>query len=289
MTGYDHLWIVGDNFVARSFRQFFLENRNFYTNQEYETSGHCNSRYTCNITNILVRMSTALISAINKHHRLPKYMVIIMDNDLTEFIKFRGNGIAKLIGLYLNSMIKDVEETIRDKKMQLPNKAVRVNYPLIYWVAAPTHMLFKDNEVRTRYNLCLESIIKSTEGMRVMKMKEYWFYDDVELVDNLGGMTTVGLSRYWQSIDASIKFNIAKNEAATYRKCRVQVTPQSQKKKEGKRTPRRRSRSPGSKDQVEEFFKKRRYNDRNHWDRNNVDSGGRREPQFLLPKPSGRK
>ena len=288
VSGYDELWILGDNFGARSFRQFFMENQEFFTPQHFETSGHCNSRYTCNITNILVRLSSAFIKAVTSLHKLPKYIVVIIDTDLIDFIKFKTQDEAKLIGLYLNAIVKDIEETIRDRKTQLPKKAVRDKYPLIYWVAVPVHDRFSNNDLRRKFNLCLETIIRITDNMRIIRMKEHWVSDNNELVDQKGGLTTLGLAKYWQSVDASIKFNVTRNELASARKFK-QVNKPAQPSMNPPSEPnplgRRLETISDHMDLMEEIFARRRMNDKHHWDRRNVQQGSNKQAKFILPKP----
>ena len=62
-------------------------------------------------------------------------------------------------------------------------------------------------------------------------MKEIWSYDDNDIVDHKGRFTTLGLDRYWQSIDAAVKYNAVKREQFLSRKGTYKnEKPQSNKK-----------------------------------------------------------
>ena len=43
-------------------------------------------------------------------------------------------------------------------------------------------------------------------------MKEVWDYENLELVDEDGRITDIGLDTYWLSVDAAVKFNAKKRE-----------------------------------------------------------------------------
>ena len=222
--------------------------------------------------------------------KLPKYLVIILDIDVVQFLKYEGEWTSKLIGKYLNSMVKDIEETIRDRKAQLPNKAKRLGYPLVYWVTAPCHVNFKDNHLRTRFNLCLESIIKNIDGMRMMRMKEIWDFSDDELVDNKGELTLIGLTKYWQSINATIQFNVQRNELAQHRK-KLMETPTTGEKLKRKSATKKKwddNVDPYSQNKVEEMFKRRRRQEEDYQDLSNKRVSKQlfsRKNKFILPRP----
>ena len=54
---------------------------------------------------------------------------------------------------------------------------------MIYWVVAPHNKNFYDNSVRTKFNNCLDSVIKLFPGqMRVVEIKEIWEFKNNHLV-----------------------------------------------------------------------------------------------------------
>ena len=95
---------------------------------------------------------------------------------------------------------------IEERKKQLPFKALKSAYPNIFRCAVPHHKNFRDPALRTKFNICLISIIKMTPNMRIIKLKEIWDYADTTLVSN-GKITPEGEIAYWRSISASVKFN----------------------------------------------------------------------------------
>ena len=150
------------------------------------------------------------MAALNKHWKLPKYIAIVLDDDIINYVKFRGCGSAQMYGELLERLVQDINEHIRIRLTQLPKKAVKKDYPHIYWVALPQHQNL-DNETRSKFNNTLESILKLYPSMRLAKIKDNWQTRDPDLVFN-EKLTATGVMMYWRAIDASLKFNIQKRE-----------------------------------------------------------------------------
>ena len=171
-----------------------------------------------------IRFISALAKAINERVKFPKYIVVVLNNDIAEYARFDGQGVSGLLGKYIESIAKEMTEVIQFRKGQLPYKAVKNSYPLIYWVPAPQHKLLRDNMMRAKLNLCLESTMKTHDDMRVNKIKEIWDYEDPSLItENRAELSPEGIKKYWMAIDASIRFNVKKNEAFMTRNCRANL------------------------------------------------------------------
>ena len=179
----------------------------------FEVTAFCNSRFDSNEKNILIRMQNALITAMETQVKLPKYIVVVLNDDLIEFARFTGQGVSGIYGKYLTTLAASLKKLILERKTQLPIKAKRENYPLMYWVQAPVHRHLKHLQMRTKFNLCLESVIKNMQEMRTIKLKEVWKYNDSKLVCG-GELSVEGLSCFWRAIDASVRFNVKKNESS---------------------------------------------------------------------------
>ena len=272
MTGYHELWLLGDNFMAKSFREHFKKpSDNFFMKENFEVFPCCSSRYSSNNTNMLSRIVNSLAKDLNDSTKLPKYIVIVLDNDLIEYLAYADYGIASIFGEWIEFLADTCNDMVQTRKSQLPKKAILHDaYPCIYWVTAPHHMYFKDNQSRTKLNSCLESVIKTKKNMRLVKMKEIWNYKDMNLVDwPSGRISFAGLSAYWLSVDAAVRYNINKHEQFL--------------KKQGQHgTGARRAEESEEpvKDKMKDFFKRNKGIDKYHWSRDQ-NRGGHK-----LPNPS---
>ena len=217
IKGYNDLWFLGDNFMATTYRNNYKKatGHTFFTKENYEVTPFCNSRFNSNDRKMLSRFRNTLATVINDKGKLLKYLICVMDADLVEFLNFHNCGIASIIGNWLEWIMAEMKAMITTRKEKLPPKAVKADYPQIYWVAAPLHMNFTDDETnaRRKLNLCMQSIMKQEQNMRVIQLKEYWDSENLDLVNvRRSAFTDTGLLTYWRSIDASVRFNVCKHE-----------------------------------------------------------------------------
>ena len=49
-----------------------------------------------------VRIQNAIALGLNRHQKLPKYMVVLLDADIIEKMKYSAAGIASLYGKWLS-------------------------------------------------------------------------------------------------------------------------------------------------------------------------------------------
>ena len=183
--------------------------KDLYIKANFEVSVFCKSRHDSKDTNMLSRLRSTIARAINDKIRLPKYILLVLDDDLVDHL---GVPIHKLLGTWIEWLANTFKEMFTNRKEVLPNKAIKKGYPLLYWVAPPHHKNFDNNRDRTVLTTCMETVFKVFDEIRIIRMKEIWDYEDDDLINLKGRFTTLGLDRYWQSIDASIKFNIQKRE-----------------------------------------------------------------------------
>ena len=84
------------------------------------------------------------MNALNsrKDGLLPKYIVIVLDDDLITHLNFNEeDGTATLLGSWIEWLAKELESLLQERWKQLPEKSKRL-LPFIYWVNAPTHSFF---------------------------------------------------------------------------------------------------------------------------------------------------
>ena len=215
------LWILGDNFTSRSYRTHFKLNNpsdyKHYIKEWYDYSAYCNSRFTSSYENMLSHIQNALAAGlnnkINKNKPLPKYILVVLDDDLITFLNLNDSGVATLQGTWVEWLVKEFNSLIDGRMSQLPKK-VKKHEVFFYWISAPTHSLFsKDrNALRIKFNLSLESVIRHQPNMRIIRLKELWDPKNMKLVVH-DKLTDLGLTVYWNSIDAAFRFNETRREA----------------------------------------------------------------------------
>ena len=124
--------------------------------------------------------------------------------------------------------------------------------PQLYWVTAANHKNFSDEDysMRDKFNTCLDTVVKLYDNMCMVKLREYWFFHNDELV-TYNSMTRQGISAYWKSIDAAVAFNIRKNQE-------FQVRRAFQGLRNKRETPNRASQGQGQGQDARIFIKRKK-------------------------------
>ena len=184
----------------------------YHTKENFEIAAFCQSKYENAETNMLSRLRNSLITGINEKTKLPRFIVVVLDNDLIEYIEYAGQGASTLLGNCVEWICEQFVEVIGIAKDALPQKAKKAGYPQIYWVAPPYHKNFMNNKARSKLTNVLETAFKLFTDIRVIRMKESWNSQDSNLVNEYGQFTEDGWITYWKSIDKAIKFNAKKRD-----------------------------------------------------------------------------
>ena len=255
-----------------------MKKENYFCEQGFEVSEHAGSRFASSNTNILSRIRNSLVNGLNKSetHWLPDFLAVVLDDDFIKYLDYNRRGISTLYGTWLEWLIKKVDEAMKEKLDILPEKAKSTYF--IYWVLAPTHVAFgEDNIRRIRFNQCLSSIVKLyPETMRVVRLFEFWDENESNLVVN-GSYTDKGFETFWKSFDATMKFNINKREVFLAREKQMSLKRKFIEAEE-------QMASCSKKDNMKTFFKKHK-NDKFHWRKG---AGEEEQHRFWLPRPPRR-
>ena len=276
VKGIDKLWFVGDDWMSETYRPYFKKSKAvFHCKQMFEISKFCNTRLNSNNRNVVSRILNTFISAINEVGVFPKFIVFVLDDELITAIDYDGYGVSTMFGSLLEWLIKKVNATIDKLKKKLPAKLIKEDFPQIYWSPALMHKRFgdKNNTLRHKYNLCLDSIIKLYPNMRVIRYKNFWAFSDDTLMHENGQFSATGKSIFWKSIDDSLKFNVEKKEEYLARALLAQKKQKSDMSCQQRLDQKKLLEEED--DPVEQFFHRRRQAQHRCKNGNN----------FMLPRP----
>ena len=259
------LWFIGDNFVAKSFRTHYKkQNLDYYIKENYDFTAYCNSKFLSSNENMLGRLENCFTAALNQTKRntiQPDYVLIILGDDLISFLRLNScNGLATLQGTWVQWLAENFADAIKVRNEQLVSKCRKDTF--FYWVSAPTHSCFSKerNNLRIKFNLSLESVIKSMPNMRVIRIKDMWNSKDTGLVVH-DRITEEGMTSYWKAIDASFKFNVQRQKIFLAKKMSRDRSDNSNVKKETRdldRTLQNNCFSQRNDDLMEDFFRRNR-------------------------------
>ena len=138
---------------------------------------------------------------------------MVVDDDIITSIPgkntYDGDILGKQYQRVMNGLIKMLTRSLDTFKDLLPQRAKRDHLPHILWIAPPTHKYFSEgnNEKRGRFTSALATVISLHQNMSMLKLVKHWNHDDGNLfLQEQYRYTAEGLTKYWLSVDASIKF-----------------------------------------------------------------------------------
>ena len=202
------MWMLGDKFLTRSYRDYVKKDgQDMFMNQYFDTTPLCSSRFESNNTNMISRIEGLFAKGLNRMKKLPKYVIIILDDDLIQFLGYDNQGLSGILGSWIECLIKTLDDMVTERKENLPKKVLNEDYPMIYWVTCPHHKFYKNNHAHTKFNACLEVAMKLKNNMRVIKMKTWEFENNHLLYESTGAITSYGLNKYWRAVDAAFQYN----------------------------------------------------------------------------------
>ena len=105
-----------------------------YIKKYFEYTAYCKSRFDSVNTNMLTRLQSALAMGLNssKHGTFPKYIVVLLDNDLISHLNCKSSdGVDVLYGSWITWLIAQFESLIKVRSNQLPVKTKKIT-PFFY-------------------------------------------------------------------------------------------------------------------------------------------------------------
>ena len=205
-SAYETAWIIGDSFLASTYQKGFKnQDGNYYIKESYGLHAFHNDQHLDK--NLLSRVRNVLVAGFNKLEKLPKFIIVAMDNDILNFIDNEDYGVSCEIGKLMDSLVDNLNLVLTTRKSQLPRKSLKETH--FIWVGSPLHPLFEDNALRVKLNACMESIIPKYRNMSFLFPRKGWSLDNSRIYLN-GSFTAEGCRMYWKSVDAAVKFWLMK-------------------------------------------------------------------------------
>ena len=199
------MWVIGDDFMAKSFAQYFQNaygdnGKVGYIRAHYDVTGYCQGKTKAINNNVLSRLRNALVMAINKEMLLPKAILVVLENDILNAANHYNLGISLLCGKLLEWLANQFHRIITLHKERLPSKCRKFKYPGILWVTEPKHLNLPNiKEFRDKFNTSLTSICSLYREMMVIDLK--WDTTDKSLVSSNGKYTATGMAVFWMKIN----------------------------------------------------------------------------------------
>ena len=146
------MWIVGEEFVLRSFTEHYKltasKNKPYegrYIFEHFEVMEYSTTHYSSSIHNILSRLLLLVKKAIEENKYLPKVIVIVQDDDVIKQLNIKKPS-KEALSIPINYMLEELNRMIIDYKDKLEIKAKREFFPQVVWIAPPENRNFHNNQ-----------------------------------------------------------------------------------------------------------------------------------------------
>ena len=218
VAGYDRCWIFGDEFGSRSFNQYFFTRKstdfNSYMKANFDVSGYFNN-FMADNPSLLARFSNLMATGINESKQaskilpLPKLIIMVPDDDLINLLSKADTSFEfqKNMSHLINFIMTNFERYIATFKETLPAKCIKMDYPHMLWIQAPAHDSFHNNDLRYKFNMCLEDLVKSHTNTTTLALKKIWDSSDMNLFHaETHRFTVAGYKAYWEAVDKTVRY-----------------------------------------------------------------------------------
>ena len=163
---------------------------------------------TVSITAPSGRIRNSFLKAINEQAMLPKFIVVILDDDLTVSLDHYQDPYY-IIHQVTGWLMREFERSIEAYKDMIPQKVKRTKFPQFIWISPPSHKHFGriNNGLRNIQSICLEELVTTHNNMTSLKLIKFWDPEDGNLfLKNEYRFTNEGLNRYWEAVDSAVHY-----------------------------------------------------------------------------------
>ena len=191
-----------------------LNNRNQPYMQEYY---NCRGIFQTSFANsgMLSRVHNALIAEMNKKENnqlipLPKYLMIMLDVDLVNNIKFYDFGARNILTKCTKWLKRNINASLatrkEDLKVKRPGALMNAETPIIIWILAlPRPPNSKRKEIFAlvkKFNDIFNSICDEQSNAIQITLATV---NEANYFDCEGRLTAVGKEQFWKELDTQIK------------------------------------------------------------------------------------
>ena len=215
--GYDELWILGDSFVQES--SSFLHRymgigcnkpespETSYIAQHLGVKLFANSANVSHMRSTLGRIRNIFTTALQPQNsdKLPKYILLVIENDLIRCVNFNKPGVSEIYGRILHWLASEIHEIIGTRRDALPQRAKKFGYPMVFWISLPYHQNFVNRVNRHKFNQAMDTVTALYPEMKSLHIRRIWSNVDTS-VSRIGLITTDGIKKYWRGMDKALQF-----------------------------------------------------------------------------------
>ena len=175
--------------------------------EKFNVSSFFNDRFDGINLNVVSRLCNTLIRGIGKQAILPKFILVIPDDDIIHAVKYCGFRFSEAIGKLIHYIMSEHNKIIEIQKDFLPKNSQCHGVLQFIWIKPPLHVNFPNNAARAKFNAALDSMAQHNNNVQVLELKKGWDHDDQNLfIYESGRFMMAGYGAYWLAVDKTGKF-----------------------------------------------------------------------------------
>ena len=177
--------------------------------EQFEIVGSMNDKGSSIDQNTVSHFRNNLAGIIGDQAVLPKFILIVPDNDIIRYFWYREHDTQEGYARLLKWLMSQYDLMILSQKERLPQKAKRAAEPVFIWIEPPLHdsIWSKENDLRSQFGRALASVASLHENTHALKLKKGWDESDRSLYNrDECRFTAAGLISYWKAVDKTMKY-----------------------------------------------------------------------------------
>ena len=163
--------------------------------------------YNTHLRDFMARLHNTFAGALNDKTRLPRAIIIVLDNDMIKYINLNGYGISMAYGKLFHYIFSEFNKMIATRKDQFPLKAMKEHTRELLWINPPFHSSFTNNSQCNKFTKAMDTMAAIYADNWSLQLKRIWDTQARDLyLDQAHYYSAKGLVTYWMAVDCTIKF-----------------------------------------------------------------------------------
>ena len=182
----------------------------YYTTTHFEVKTW-SGNFKTKAQTVLGRMRNIMVSAINSCHKLPKWIVVVFEDDIIKRYNFKRNAADHDFYKQLKWLMNEHNRLIETFKDMLPIKSKKYNWPHFIWLEPVIHESFRNTEyddLVEQFIIAQKEVQKLHENLIILQFRQVWNQKEPGYFrrQDFGKMSKEGHRAFWMAFDKTIKF-----------------------------------------------------------------------------------
>ena len=217
------IWIIGDTFLRQMYPTLqdiktsavFKKKTAPYMYEQYNVFCYYPTAVNRLMDNALAGTLNALVTILNKRERLPRYIVVVTDQNIVQTADHYDFGVKRNFTKLVKWLATQISRCIQSRKEDLKTKkpGALTSSPRILWVKTidrpmidrhPDRKRNQVQSVRTKFNTALENVLAEDTNLH-NHIIELTYLSKKAHFTPLGDLNPDGKAHYWKELDHIFK------------------------------------------------------------------------------------